>query len=94
MPPAKHMQPCEDITRTMEKVASLEQWRQETEDYTRIKEKVLALEVWKSSTENDLRGIREAVTQFKLLMSLSIGGGGLSILTLIVTLVLLITGNK
>jgi hypothetical protein len=27
-------------------------------------------------------------------MSLSIGGGGVSILTLIVTLILLVTGNK
>jgi hypothetical protein len=29
-----------------------------------------------------------------LLMSLSIGGGGLSVLTLIVTLIVLVTGNK
>ena len=59
-----------------------------------LKEKVSTLEAWKVSTENDLKEIREVVTQVKLLMSLSIGGGGLSILTLIITLVLLVTGNK
>ena len=46
-----------------------------------------ALEAWRASTEADLKEIHDVVSQVKLLMSLSIGGGGLSILTLAVTLV-------
>ena len=57
-------------------------------------EKVDALERWRTSTENDLKEIREIISQVKLLMSLSIGGGGLSVLTLIISLILLVTGNK
>ena len=95
MPPASpHTQPCNDVTRLAEKVAALEQWRQETEDYGRIREKVQALETWRVATEADLKAIHDVVSQVKLLMSLSIGGGGLSILTLIITLILLVTGNK
>ena len=95
MPPsAKHIPPCEDIVRIQEKVDALEQWRQETEDYGRIKEKVFSLEVWRTATETDLKEIREIISQVKLLMSLSIGGGALSILTLVVTVILLVTGNR
>ena len=59
-----------------------------------LKEKVAALEAWRISTEADLKEIHDIVSQVKLLMSLSIGGGGLSILTLAVTFVLLVTGKK
>jgi hypothetical protein len=57
-------------------------------------EKVDALERWRAATESDLKEIREIISQVKLLMTLSIGGGGLSVLTLIVTLVLLITRGQ
>lgn len=57
-------------------------------------EKVDALERWRASTESDLKEIREIISQVKLLMSLSIGGGGLSVLTLLLTLIVLVTGNK
>jgi hypothetical protein len=60
----------------------------------RLAEKVESLEHWRSATEADLKEIREIISQVKLLMSLSIGGGGLSVLTLILTLVMLVTGNK
>jgi hypothetical protein len=50
-----------------------------------IREKVDALEQWRSRTEADLREIHDVISQVKLLISLSIGGGGLSILTLLVT---------
>ena len=59
-----------------------------------LKEKVAALEAWRANTAADLKEIQDVISQVKLLMSLSIGGGGLSVLTLIITLVLLITGNK
>jgi len=59
-----------------------------------LKEKVAALEAWRSSTEVDLKAIQEVISQVKLLMALSIGGGGLSILTLGVTVVVLVTGGK
>lgn len=59
-----------------------------------LAEKVDALERWKVATESDLKEIREIISQVKLLMSLSIGGGGLSVLTLIISLILLVTGNK
>ena len=51
-----------------------------------LKEKVAVLESWHSSTEADLKEIREVISQVKLLISLSIGGGGLSIITLIITI--------
>jgi hypothetical protein len=51
-----------------------------------LKEKVQALEAWRANTEADLKDIREIISQVKLLMSLSIGGGGLSIISLIVTI--------
>ena len=57
-------------------------------------EKVDALERWKASTENDLKEIREIISQVKLLMSLSIGGGGLSIISLIVTIAALVARLK
>lgn len=51
-----------------------------------LKEKVAALESWRASTEADLKEFREVISQVKLLISLSIGGGGLSIITLIITI--------
>jgi hypothetical protein len=59
-----------------------------------LKEKVAALEAWRIGTQADLKEIHEIISQVKLLMTLSIGGGGLSILTLAVTFVLLVTGKK
>ena len=58
-----------------------------------LKEKVAALEAWRSNTEVDLKAIQDVISQVRLLMALSIGGGGLSILTLGVTFVLLVTGK-
>ena len=56
------------------------------DDILVLKEKVAALESWRASTELDLKEIRVIIGQVKLLMSLSIGGGGLSIISLIVTI--------
>jgi hypothetical protein len=51
-----------------------------------LKEKVAALEAWRANTEADLKEIRDVISQVKLLITLSIGGGGLSIITLIFTI--------
>jgi hypothetical protein len=51
-----------------------------------LKEKVAALEAWRASTEADLKDIRDVISQVKLLITLSIGGGGLSVITLIITI--------
>jgi hypothetical protein len=51
-----------------------------------LKEKVAALEAWRASTELDLKEIRDVISQVKLLITLSIGGGGLSIITLLITI--------
>jgi len=51
-----------------------------------LKEKVSALEAWRASTEADLKEIHDVVSQVKLLITLSIGGGGLSIITLLITI--------
>ena len=59
-----------------------------------LKEKVAALEAWRASTAADLKEIQDVISQVKLLMSLSIGGGGLSLVTLAVTFVLLVTGKR
>ena len=64
------------------------------DDILILKEKVSAIETWRTSTQMDLKEIHDVISQVKLLMSLSIGGGGLSILTLIITLIVLVTGNK
>jgi hypothetical protein len=56
------------------------------DDIIILKEKVAALESWRASTEADLKDIREIISQVMLLMSLSIGGGALSIISLIVTI--------
>ncbi len=51
-----------------------------------LKEKVAALEAWRTSTEADLKEIRDVISQVKLLIALSIGGGGLSVITLVITI--------
>lgn len=60
------------------------------DDLIVLKEKVAALESWRTNTEVDLKEIRDVISQVKLLITLSIGGGGLSIITLIVTVARLI----
>jgi len=72
MPPSPHTPPCNDIIRLMEKVATLEQWRQETEDIGRIRTKVESLETWRAATELDLKAIHDVVSQVKLFMFPSI----------------------
>jgi hypothetical protein len=59
-----------------------------------LREKAAALEAWRNSTTADLKEIQEIVSQVKLLMALSIGGGGLSLLTLALTFVMLVTGKR
>lgn len=51
-----------------------------------LKEKVAALEAWRTATEADLKEIRDVISQVKLLITLSIGGGAPSIITLIITI--------
>ena len=80
-PASHHIPPCDDMLPAFGDIITL-------------KEKVAAIEAWRASTETDLKEIRDIISQVKLLMSLSIGGGGLSILTLIITLIVLVTGNK
>ena len=63
-----------------------EQYTQPCDEIIVLKEKVAALEAWRTSTQADLKEIHEIISQVKLLMSLSIGGGGLSIISLVVTI--------
>ena len=51
-----------------------------------LREKVESLERWRASTDADLKEIRDVIFQVKLLITLSIGGGGLSVITLIMTI--------
>jgi hypothetical protein len=51
-----------------------------------LREKIESLERWRASTEADLKEIRDVISQVKLLITLSIGGGGLSVITLIITI--------
>jgi hypothetical protein len=53
----------------------------------RLSEKVAFLEQWRNATEVDLKDIREVISQVKLLMTLSVGGGGLSLLALVAFIV-------
>jgi hypothetical protein len=61
-----------------------------SEDLLVLKEKIGSLEAWRNTTEADLKEIREVIAQVKLLMTLSLGGGGLSIITLVITLARLV----
>ena len=63
------------------------------DDIIVLKEKVAALEAWKSATETDLKSIRDVVSQVKLLMSFSLGGGAISLLTLVFSMVRFLTGK-
>ena len=56
------------------------------DDILILKEKVAALEAWRTSTEADLKEIRDVISQAKLLITLSIGRGGLSFITLLITI--------
>jgi hypothetical protein len=56
------------------------------DDILILKEKIASLEAWRASTEADLKEIRDVISQVKLLITLSIGGGGLSVITLIITI--------
>ena len=56
------------------------------DDIIILKEKVTSLEDWRTRTEADLKDIHDIISQVKLLITLSIGGGGLSIITLIITI--------
>jgi hypothetical protein len=51
-----------------------------------LREKVDSLELWRTATEADLKEMREVISQVKLLIALSLGGGGLSIITLVLTI--------
>lgn len=66
------------------------------EDIVELKVRVKMLEDWKTTTETSLKEIRDVISQVKLLMSLSIGGGGLSLLSLIILIFELVTrgGSK
>jgi hypothetical protein len=70
----------------MPKPAPKEDHEYPCDDMLIMKEKVATLEAWKASTETDLKEIREVMAQVKLLITLSIGGGGLSIIALILTI--------
>ena len=44
-----------------------------------LEEKMAVREAWRISTEAELKEIREIISHVKLLMTLSIGSGGLSV---------------
>lgn len=77
-PALKHSLPCDDIIPA--------QYARGVGDILILKEKVAALEAWRSSTDADLKEIRDVISQVKLLITLSIGGGGLSVITLLITI--------
>ena len=59
----------------------------ECEEVIRLAEKVAGLEAWRTSTATDLKAILQVIRQAKVLMALSISGGGLSIISLVVFMV-------
>jgi hypothetical protein len=63
------------------------------DELIRLAEKVAGLEDWRMSTATDLKAIVEVIQQVKLLMALSIGCGGLSIISLVLALVSMIERN-
>jgi hypothetical protein len=58
----------------------------------RLEEKMDFLQQWQRLTESDLKSMRETLAQVRLLMSLTLGSGGLSLVTLIAALVRILRG--
>ena len=56
-----------------------------------LREKVSQLETRETRRDADIDRLLALASKIELLMSLSIGGGGLSLLTLVVTVVVLVT---
>jgi hypothetical protein len=89
MPP--YTQPARQADQPLARHASdMSHWP--CDDILILKEKIDSLERWRVSTEADLREIRDVISQVKLLMALSLGGGGLSIITLLVSLITIAKG--
>jgi hypothetical protein len=59
-----------------------------------LREKVTQLERREVTRDADIQRLLALASKIELLMSLSIGGGGLSLLTLVVTIVTILTTGK
>ena len=62
----------------------------ECEHLLGLAEKVASLEAWRMITSTDLKGVLDVIQQAKVLMALSISGGVLSLVSLVLTVLSLI----
>ena len=67
--------------------------KRDCEELIRLAEKVAGLETWRMSTVTDLKAVLEVIQQAKVLMSLSLVGGVLSLVSLILTVVSMLRGT-
>lgn len=58
-----------------------------------LAEKVASLEAWRMNTMTDLKTVLEVIQQAKILMALSITGGLLSLVSLVLTFISLVNRN-
>ena len=58
-----------------------------------LAEKVASLEAWRMITSTDLKAVLEVIQQVKVLMALSLSGGVLSLVSLVLTVLSLIERN-
>ena len=58
-----------------------------------LAEKVASLEAWRMITSTDLKAVLEVIQQAKILMALSLSGGVLSLVSLVLTVLSLIERN-
>ena len=58
-----------------------------------LQTEVAELKRWRERQEKDMREVLDVIAQFRMLSQLSIGGGAVSLLTLVVMLVRFVAGN-
>ena len=65
----------------------------ECDELIGLVEKVASLEAWRMITSTDLKAVLEVIQQAKVLMALSLSGGVLSLVSLVLTVLSLIERN-
>ncbi len=65
----------------------------ECEELIGLAEKVANLEAWRMLTSTDLNAVLEVIQQAKVLMALSLSGGVLSLVSLVLTVISLLERN-
>jgi len=74
------------LTPTTPKMTTTPTCQQNCDDIVTIKEQVRQLQIWQAATNADIRRLLDMAAKIDLLMNLSIGGGALSLISLLIFL--------